>query len=342
MSKIRIVNWLLTRKCNLNCSYCAITKNYENKPKEYPDISHYYKNEMPLDYILNGLKKFKDHNPDCFNIFYGGESLLRPDLPDIINYCNKENIHYTIITNNSTDIQPMIEKLFEKTEYITGFTGSVDPVIFDKNASGDILDKSLAGLKALTKYKDSIKDLTAEITVSNDNVKHLHKLVSLLTEHEIVSDITFIDTAKNPYYDFSNVTDPYNLVKKTKALGFQFVNILEDNLLTHMGEDLIKKILNILPSNLDCEIEKNIHNMTIDADGSVRLCLRIAGVEINKIKLDDVFTKRGDINPYIKKYIKFDKLNFCEGCNWTCMIHSKMVDEDESQLESLLHSEKRI
>ena len=52
MSKIRIVNWLLTRRCNLNCSYCAITKNYKNKPDEYPDIYYYHKNEMDTETII--------------------------------------------------------------------------------------------------------------------------------------------------------------------------------------------------------------------------------------------------------------------------------------------------
>ena len=85
MSKIRIVNWLLTRKCNLNCSYCAITKNYENKPKEYPDISHYYKNEMPLDYILNGLKKFNT-----------GNNLLEINSPPFCKYANGTSVNFIV------------------------------------------------------------------------------------------------------------------------------------------------------------------------------------------------------------------------------------------------------
>jgi len=96
MSKIHIVNWLLTRKCNLSCDYCAIVRNYKNKPKEYPDMDHYIKNEMSTNYIINMLSLFKNHNSDAFHIFYGGEPLLRKDLPEIINFCNNNSIHYTI------------------------------------------------------------------------------------------------------------------------------------------------------------------------------------------------------------------------------------------------------
>ena len=322
MSKIRIVNWLLTRRCNLNCSYCAITKNYKNKPDEYPDIYYYHKNEMDTETIIKGLEKFKLHNPDCFHILYGGEPLLRTDLPDIINYCNKENIHYTIITNNTKDVKPMLEKLLLKTDYITGFTGSVDPIIFNKYASGDTLNKSVAGLKRLTGFKDSIKDLVAEITITNDNVRYLYDLVSMLSNLGINSDITFIDISKSPYYDFSNVKDTNSLVYQTSFLAEQLQKIIENKLDTHMGKDLLMKIWDILPSNLDCEIEKDLHNLTIDADGSLRLCLRIAGVDTPKnIKLNDIITSSGEINPDTEIYISKDKKNFCKNCNWTCMLH---------------------
>ena len=236
----------------------------------------------------------------------------------------------------------MLKKLFNETDYITGFTGSVDPIIFDKSATGDILDKSLAGLKALTKYKNSIKDLVAEITVSNNNIEYLYDLVYMLNEHGINSDITFIDIAKNSYYDFSNVTDKKNLVHQSKILEEQFELISKNNLDTHMGSDLNKKIWDILPSNLNCEIEKGIHNLTIDADGSTRLCLRIAGVKSNLIKLHNIFTNEGYINPNLINYMKSDKIDFCELCNWTCMIHSTMVDKDENKTGSLIHFNKRV
>ena len=173
MTKIRVANWLLTRRCNLNCSYCAITKDYNNIPKEYPKMKDYIKNEMSTEYIINGLKNLKQHNPDCFNIFYGGECLLRQDLPEIINYCNNENIHYTIITNNSDEVQPLIKNLLNKTEYISGLTSSVDPIIFSENLSTDIMKKSLSGIKRLSQYKGIINDRVAEITISEDNKKFI-------------------------------------------------------------------------------------------------------------------------------------------------------------------------
>lgn len=342
--KIRIANWLLTRKCNLKCDYCAIVKNYANKAKEYPDMNHYLKNEMTTDYVLEGLRRFKAHNPDCFHIFYGGEPMLRKDLPEIINFCNRENIYYTIITNNTPQVQPMIKKLIEKTDYIQGITSSVDPVFndWDTDAS-DRVRKSLEGFKRLVEYKAYINDVVAEITVMHSNLRYLYDLVKRLSGEGINSDITFIDIAKNSYYDFSNITDQSSLVyKDSHNLSIQLMDILaDDSLDVHMKNFLIPKIWSILPSNMDCEIEKNLHNVSIDADGSVRLCLRIRGVYSPQSFVNDRLFAKGtnckEISPFMKMSIANDKKRYCKLCNHTCLLMSKYGD----RVDDLVHLDRR-
>ena len=342
MSKIRIANWLLTRKCNLICSYCAITKNYLNMPPEYPKMKHYIKNEMSTQYVINGLKNLKLHNPDCFHILYGGEPLLRPDLPEIINYCNKEDIHYTVITNNSDEVQPMIEILLDKTDYISGLTSSVDPIIFSDQDSDDIMKKSLSGFERLSKYKGIINDLVAEITISKSNIKYLYPLVKRLSENGISSSITFIDVSKSQYYDFSNVYDRKVLVKDHQELEDQLGMIFNEKLDVHMGTDLIEETLAILPSNLNCDLDENFHNVTIDADGSIRLCLRIRGVYTpQNIKLNELILRDGRLNSKVKNLIRLDKNLYCKRCNWTCVLMSSMVDKEEIKQSKLIHSDRR-
>lgn len=342
---IRITNWLLTRRCNLNCSYCAIVKNYENKPVEYPDMKYYIKNEMSTDYVIEGLKKIKRHNPNCFHIFYGGEPMLRKDLPDIINYCNRENIHYTIITNNTPGVQPLIKKLIKKTSYIQGLTSSVDPIFNDCDAFvSDRVFKSVEGLKGLIQYKGHINDVVAEITVMHSNVRYLYDLIKKLSEHGINGDITFVDIAKSRYYDFSNVTDESELVGQTDELAYelacQLLNILaDDSLDVHMKNFLLPKIWSILPSNMDCGIENDLHNITIDADGSVRLCLRIRGKATpNNISVNEnLFDEYYNVSALAKLTITIDKHELCYLCNHTCLLMSKYGD----QVDDLVHLDCR-
>jgi len=339
---IRIVNWLLTRKCNLKCEYCAIVKNYESKPPEYPDMKYYHFNEMKTENIIEGLRKFKIHNPDMFHIFYGGEPMLRKDLPDIINYCNNEDIHYTIISNNTPEVQPMIMNLIEKTGKVEGFTASIDPV-FNESSSDDRVLKSINGLKNLIFLKNVVNDVVAEITVMNNNVDHLYDLVQQLSESGINSDITFVDIAKNPYYDFSNITDRNTLVSKSIKLSEQFERLSNPDLDIHMKEILLPEIWEILPSNMDCKINENLHNVSIDADGTVRLCLRIRGVNTpNKININNLLNKRGEINNFAHTMIKLDKIDYCQLCNHTCHIMSKVIDQQNLDSDDLIHLEKRV
>lgn len=347
MDKIQIVSLLLTRRCNLRCSYCALVRDYKGKPKSYPDMKYYHKHEMTTNDVIRILAKLKLHNPDVFVIVYGGEPLLRKDLAQIINFCNEEDIHYTIISNNSNEIQPLLENLFVEVEYINGFTASIDPVIVAKDGEfdEDRVKKSVAGyIKMIaynTLYKDLINDLVAEITVDNETVPYLYKLVRMLTDVGINSDITFIDIAHSPYYDFSNVTDKSLLVERSPELEKQFDKIFQEKLDVHMGRKLYNEIWDILPSNMDCGLEKDVHNLTIDADGSCRLCLRIRGTMTPKIHAQDAFLKDGRISPTLKDFISKDKAKYCRGCNWPCILQSKLASKGSKYVDQLIHRDRR-
>jgi len=337
---IRIANWLLTRRCNLRCDYCAIVKNYTNKPPEYPNMSHYYKNEMTTKYILTGLDKLQEHNPEMFHIFYGGEPLLRKDLHEIISHCNKNNIYYTIISNNTEEIRPLIDNLCNKVKgKIQGFTASVDPIFQNEKESGeDRVRKSIAGLQNLVYMKQYVNDVVAEITAMKHNYIYLYELLKELTKYGINGDITFIDIAKSQYYDFSNITDESLLVRQTAQLADQFEKIGKDSTLNvHMKDVLLKGMWSTLPSNMDCKIEESLHNISIDADGSIRLCLRIRGTFTPKIvTLNNLFHKN-KVSVISHAAIKRDKKDFCKRCNHTCQLMSKYIEQTESGTDDLVH-----
>ncbi len=326
----------------MRCSYCALVRNYKSIPFEYPKLEYYHKNEMTTEYIIEVLGKLKVHNPNCFHILYGGEPTLRSDLPEIINFCNNENIAYTIITNNSPEVQPMIENLIMKTDKIMGLTSSVDPLIIQPlSQDTDRYKKSVAGFKKLIELKDFIDDVVAEITVDRYNVKYLYQLVKLLSDNGINSDITFVDIAKTPYYDFSNVTDKNLLVQRTPELEDQIQRIIDEKLDVHMAKTLLPVLLDNLPANINCEMEKTIHNMTIDAEGSLRMCLRIRGTQTPRIQAIDAFTKDGKLHPFVYEMITKDKKLYCRGCQWSCVLMSKMLNRGNVDIGDLVHDNKR-
>lgn len=342
---IRIVNWLLTRRCNLHCEYCGIIRNYDVMPKEYPSMDHYVKNEMSTAVVLNALDEFKKHNPNVFHIFYGGEPLLRRDLADIVNYCNENKIYYTIISNNTPQIQPLIEKLFQETDYIEGFTSSVDPIFHHTGYAGeDRIRKSIEGMKQLKAIQAEgvVKDVVAEITVMNENKNFLLPLVIELSEHGIYSDITFVDIAKNQYYDFSNVRDESQLVERDWDLAMAMSDLMmNDDLLIHMKDILLPRMYDTLPSHFDCRLEKSIHNVTVDADGTMRLCLRIKGRTCPTIHVSELFDTYNLVSEEFYHLLIADKKRLCERCNHSCLMMSQYIDEHGDGEDELIHSDKR-
>lgn len=333
--KIQICSLLLTRRCNLRCSYCRIVRNYQ-MPPEYPLMKHYIDNEMNTAYVIETLRRLHLHNPDMFFIIYGGEPFLRNDLREIILFCNSLGIHYTIITNGSSDIHDNIISL-TMTEEVKGLTMSVDPM----GAIGHQKLKSATGMDGLMEFKELVPDVVAEITVGNSTINNLKPLLQQLTENGINSDITFVDIAKSPYYDFSEVTDPGDMVRQTRETAELFQDLMSSDLNIHMKETLLPAMFNILPAKLDCGIERDFHNITIDADGSVRLCLRIRGVKTPEYGTLHYISPNGNLAAELIENIAHDKEEYCKGCNWTCMLMSKLLYDGNAHNDDLLHSSKR-
>lgn len=343
---IRIVNWILTRKCNLSCDYCAIVKDYIHKPKEYPDMNYYLKNEMSVTSILNALAKFQKHNPDCFHIFYGGEPMLKKGLSEIVKFCHRHDIHYTIISNNTEEIQPLVKKLLDQVGNLKGYTASIDPILVDGELAEkhtDRMRKTKQGFEFLLWMKDYCDDVVAEITVMKDDQHLIYKLVKSLSSYGINSDITFVDIAKNDYYDFSNITATGNLIEPTPEISDQFMKMLtDDDLDIHMKRDLLPATFKILPSNMNCKLEESLHNVTIDADGSVRLCLRIRGVDTPKyVHVSDLLDSEGQLNKVAHRLIAKDKEKYCDLCNHTCLLMSKIIEDGNLGPDDLVHLDRR-
>lgn len=331
MDTIHIANVLLTRRCNLSCSYCNIVRNYPGMPSEYKRMQDYGNSELTGEQWIQIFQRLYKNNPNVFFIIYGGEPFVYEDLWKIIDYCNKNGIYYTVISNNTDYVQDRIKEVYEKCGPYRGFTSSVDPIVsktipgqveFSKSEKGKfyITEKSNKGLVRLAemKRKGWVEDAVAEITIMRSTIPFLYDTVKRLSELNIYSSITTLDNPKNEFYDFARVLDLTEMVQKDSGIKEEFDKIKADkSLLVHMPE-LLDEVYNMLPSNGDCGLEKEIHNVTIDADGTFRLCLRIRGVYSPGLKLDSVIDVNGKVLPFFKSAIGQDKKEYCKGCNWTC------------------------
>ena len=332
-SKIRIANLLLTRRCTLSCSYCRISGHidYPNKSREYPDKSYYLSNEQDTDFWINLIDRLYKHNKDIFVILYGGEPFLRKDLAEIVSRCNKIGIIYTIISNCSSQIRSNMNKFFTEVEgKVLGFTASIDPGFYLNDQSDVVAYKSHQGYETLKRLikNDLVMDPVAEITASASDIKYLEETVKLLDSEGITSDITVLDVARNPYYDFSNITDESLLVQKNEEVKEIFDRLIQSDYKIHMREKLLPLIYENLPAEMDCEIDRNLHNVAIDADGMIRLCLRIRGTYASVMRGNLLIEEDGSISPVAHDLIRKDREEYCEKCIWTCALMSQLNSRD--------------
>lgn len=320
LKNVKIVNLFLTRRCNLKCSYCRISGDidYEGKPDIYPNMKDYYNKEQEPERWIEFLEKLLEENPDVFLILYGGEPLLYVGLPDIVNFLNRRNSYYTIISNCTPATNSLREKLFSRVGRVRGFTASIDPLLA-KDIGNDEYMKSHYGFNILKDLisRNLVDDPVAEITCDYKTIFEVEKTIALLSENDIWSDLTVLCPAKSPWYDFSNITDPNMLVPKSRGVLEIFQILTTSNYKIHMKEILLPKIYEILPADLHCNIGlNNFSTLCIDSDFCLRLCLRIRGKGVPEFNAMDLFndSKIG----HIKHSYHLDYINLCRGCSWTC------------------------
>lgn len=331
---INIANLLLTRRCNLNCDYCRFSGevDYITKPRDYSTSQYYFDNEKSSEFWIDVIDRLGKSNPNIFFILYGGEPFFYNGLIDVVKYLNNSEFFYTIISNCT--LTEKMKIFFNEVKYVKGFTASVDPGFWKENTMNDHeLLKSKKGFEFLQYViKENLTDdPVAEVTSDSLTICDLEETVKRLSDVGITSCINFVDIAKNNYYDFSSITNPVCLVDKDKETEDIINRLISSNYKIHMKDTLLQKIYDILPSNMDCNLDKNLHNITIDSDGTLRLCLRIKGIEVPKLSIKELIDKNGSCTKnynIVKLTYKQDKLSLCKGCSWTCPIMSQLDQND--------------
>jgi organic radical activating enzyme len=122
-----LIDWLITLKCNYECSYCAIGPTGHDNRRAHPakekclkmldqmyryvDVMMQYKNTRFKDAILN---------------IYGGESLYHPDIEEILigstKYFEKYSTKWTLKRRMTTNASAQLKTWKNICEHVEGFT----------------------------------------------------------------------------------------------------------------------------------------------------------------------------------------------------------------------------
>lgn len=149
----KLIQFYLTNFCNSHCNTCNIWKDREIK-------------EIDFGNVLKVITEF----PDADYVFGGGEFTLYSFRHSLIDFCDRNNISYTVLSN-AVSLKRLEELIYFHN--IKNLTMSCDGVEHDviRGVNGNL--KNIEYI--VSKYKDKIENIKLSYTLSKLNENNIDK-----------------------------------------------------------------------------------------------------------------------------------------------------------------------
>ena len=306
------LNLLLTRRCNLNCDYCRLTRVYGGSP--YGDIPGEVEPEKWTEVIEN-------LDPIFTNIL-GGEPLIYDGLYKIIRHMNENDRPYTLITNGI-----LLERYLDSgCDVPSGLCLAYDGRAEDRGRSkkSGVADRFYSsGLHE----KYGIEDPTLIATFDESNCSEMRSIVEYFEQFGVYTEVTVRDGSMNIFYDFADA-EPLKKSREIDGMLDEAIEMKKDGHLIFNTVDEFNLLKQHYTGTYRCV--DPWRNLTLEPDLSPRLCLRIRGLStpLNSVT---------DYNQTILS-MSFDQVNLCEDCSWNCVMRcDSSVEAGTVEDDILIH-----
>ena len=319
---------LFSRRCSLNCSYCAMATGETNTLT----INEWFKG-------IDQLKKLGTQ----FLAFYGAEPLLEfTKLVPVISYAESNGMDTTVITSGE------VPKLRQKLEVLhanglRSLTMSYDLTPIDKSTNAK-MQKALPTLLAFKEIcGDRLRDLAVVVTLHKHNFPLLVDAIQMLSGLGIWTFFDFYHPRRHSYGTkvkgcdtklFFNESD-FPILGKTLD---EIVELKEKGFLVHTDSQFVDKIkrndFTILKSfSWNCSHYHEFPSwLTIDCDGSVYPC--------DDFHVDNSFFNIKNIADEFDNFKKFYSCaikKYCKGCAWCTHIQAHQIKEGSMSINDYVH-----
>lgn len=316
---------LWSRKCSLDCSYCAMVTNKNNTPS--------------IETWQDGIYQLSQLGCS-FLAFYGAEPLLEFEkLPQIIFYSKLLGMDSTVITNGV--VPDLVNKL--KTLYDFGLRSISTSFDITENMGTDSVIKSRRALNVIDIFRSfgEVDNVAVITTLTNKNFKKLPQTIKEMSDKKIWTffDLIHFDRkqpgtkVKNSGInllftkdDFKALIDVLYEVKELKNHGY----------LCHASEIFLNKIIaeqnNIYTWN--CSKEKSFPAwVTVDCNGEVYPCDDFHMKAPTKYDVWNIYDKWEEFCASQKAAVA----NHCPGCCWNTHIDACAIKEEKLPLTDYIH-----
>jgi MoaA/NifB/PqqE/SkfB family radical SAM enzyme len=255
----------------------------------------------------------KERMGASFFTITGGEPLLYDGLVSLIK--KMEKFDYCVI---SSSYKPLFE---------TRKKALLDAGLKNWSVSLDIIqdlwERTLSGLDALHYFMDNgVKDLHCVVIVSYLNGCEIDKFVKYLLDWGWWVEVVQMEYGKNEHYDFSyEMKYLLPTLDQVIRLSRIFKEWYNQGLRLHSPDFFYDLWVKYYDCSYICK--DPFGSLTLDADGSLRLCYRIKGIHLPKYKVFDLENKLEEVLDARDK----DKKLLCQGCLWNCVIMTDYYNE---------------
>lgn len=269
-------NIIVTRKCNLDCTYCFVRK----PTKE--ELSATQTREV-IDKLYFLGCRFVD--------FTGGEPTLRNDLPELVKHASQKPM-VTRITTNGTLLTPEYIETLAKAG-IDIINVSIDSTVaFDQSMKDYIRSRKI--ITDLTKARERFGfEIETNLTMTRKNLDRVTETIKLMHDLEIPIAICIVirNTYSNAPMDedllFKSSEDKERLFRtldEIKKLKRQQYNIIDPM----QYFDDIKRFVS---GNLNWQCLAGTYSLSVDCDGRFQLCYLLPAEPSSIFEIDRSYYK---------------------------------------------------
>lgn len=318
------IYWELSNYCNLQCKHCFAEAGSDKKTIIGEEL------------LCSAIKRITAHNSPAIR-FGGGEPLMVPYLPRLVQFCTSLGVKTDITTNGTLINDHSLAQLY------------------------------CAGLRELTISVDGLRD-THDFIRGHGNYERTHSsTVKVLAFEYLPISVAFTVTSKN-YYEIEEFVDTYVFLGVKKFYFFRYCSnanadtlMLSQDQLSHAAEQIFS-LSNKYPEvtiihegfgfyehqwydkkfvREGCNFLNNV--LTIDYSGNVLVCAAIKKV-LGNIYTDPletiyhrVFQEQEQIK-YIPDLCK--TCEYCTLCHGGCKSYSYVTKRNYFERDILCYSDR--
>ncbi len=279
---------LITRRCNLSCSYCYVTEDHLKKMGlKYPQ------KELNLSQLKQSVDKLHEFGTRWVSFFGGEPTVRRKELVGIVEYASKEKNIFTQLPTNG---------------FLLGDKSYVDEL---GCAGIDLIDVSLDSLfrfdlskkdlfhrpdlfenifEGREKYGYTIK---TNLVLTKTNVDQLEPIMEFANDNNVLLSVRL---ALNPPIPPQGWTGDCGFYFTDREEDHQIVDRAVDYVLRKKDEGYVttepaeyyqtmKNYIRAVPGVWKCDAGK--YHLTVDSDGTLMQCaLLLDGLGLNILDLD--------------------------------------------------------